>query len=65
MAKETEKNREESLQAIDAAIASLRSQDWDLNPYSVAAAAELEPEEVFGNKAAMDKIMAARGDGST
>lgn len=65
MAKETEKNREESLQAIDAAIASLRSQDWDLNPYSVAAAAELEPEDVFGNKAAMDKIMAARGDGST
>ncbi len=65
MAKETEKNKEEPLEAIDAAIASLRSQDWDLNPYSVAAAAELQPEDVFGNKAAMDKIMAARGDGST
>ncbi len=65
MAKETEKNQEKSLQAIDTAIASLRTQDWDLNPYSVAAAAELEPEDVFNNKAAMDKIMAARGDGST
>lgn len=65
MAKETEKNKDESLEAIDAAIASLRSQDWDLNPYSVAAAAELQPEDVFGDKAAMDKIMAARGDGST
>ncbi|MBP9094341.1 hypothetical protein KBI23_25210, partial [bacterium] len=65
MAKETEKNQEKSLQAIDTAIASLRTQDWDLNPYSVAAAAELEPEDVFSNKAAMDKIMAARGDGST
>lgn len=65
MAKETEKNQEKSLQAIDTAIASLRTQDWDLNPYSVAAAAELEPEDVFNSKAAMDKIMAARGDGST
>ncbi|MDP3509900.1 MAG: hypothetical protein Q8T09_18155 [Candidatus Melainabacteria bacterium] len=65
MAKETEKNQEKSLQAIDTAIASLRTQDWDLNPYSVAAAAELEPEDVFSSKAAMDKIMAARGDGST
>lgn len=65
MAKETEKNQEKSLQAIDTAIASLRTQDWDLNPYSVAAAAELEPEDVFNNKAAMDQIMAARGDGST
>ena len=65
MAKETEKNIEKSLQAIDAAIESLRSQDWDLNPYSIAAAAELEPEDVFSNKAAMDRIMAARGDGST
>jgi hypothetical protein len=65
MAKETEKNHEKSLQAIDTAIASLRTQDWDLNPYSVAAAAELEPEDVFSSKAAMDKIMAARGDGST
>ncbi|CAN5527807.1 hypothetical protein BH11CYA1_BH11CYA1_05830 [soil metagenome] len=65
MAKEPEKNKEKSLQAIDAAIESLRSQDWDLNPYSVAAAAELEPEDVFNSKAAMDKIMDARGDGST
>lgn len=65
MAKESEKIQEETLQAVDAAIESLKAQDWDLNPYSVAAAAELAPEDVFGNKAAMDKILQARGDGST
>ncbi len=65
MAKEPEKSAEIVLKAIDAAIASLRAQDWDLNPYSVAAAAELAPEAVFSNKLAMDKIMDARGDGST
>jgi len=65
MAKESDKSEEIMLKAIDAAIASLRAQDWDLNPYSIAAAAELAPESVFGNKAAMDKIMLARGDGST
>lgn len=62
MANELDTNQEAILNSIAAAIKTLTSTGVDINPYSVAREAEIDPVQIFNSKAAMDQLIAARGD---
>lgn len=65
MANELDTNQEAILESVKAAIKTLMSAGTDINPYSVAREAEIDPVDVFNSKPAMDELIKARGDAAT
>ena len=54
-----------TVELTNAAIEAVKSQGFDINPYSVAREAGIAAETLFTNKELMNLVIAARGDEST